>query len=354
MDKRYFSNKIVKWYGQHKRDLPWRHTKDPYKIWLSEIILQQTRVIQGLPYYLRFVERFPKVQDLASASEQEVLRLWQGLGYYTRARNLHKCAKVVVAEYGGEFPDTYEALKKLPGIGDYTAAAIASFAFGEKVAVVDGNVFRVLARIYGIDKPINTQEGRAAFSDLANTLIPEERPDTFNQAVMEFGALFCTPKNPLCSSCDFQNTCFASQQNLQENLPVKIKLKSVKKRFFYYLVFKKGESLLMKKRMQKDIWHGLYDFMLIEKNKAVQLDKLLEEIKQLNIDIPSSQKIEASVSYKHVLTHQVIEARFIVIPDHKKNFKLEEPDTKYYSTKEIMDLPKPILINKFLSDHQFL
>src|SRR5688500_5070797 len=278
MDNRYFSDKVVEWYNVNKRDLPWRDTKDPYKVWLSEIILQQTRVNQGMPYYLRFIEKFPNVHALASASEQEVLRLWQGLGYYTRARNLHKCAKQVVAVFNGEFPNTFENLLKLPGIGEYTAAAIASFSFKEPVAVVDGNVFRVLSRVFGIENEINSVEGKKIFTDLANSLINKKSPDFHNQAIMEFGALHCIPKSPLCLTCPFQSACVAAQRNLQSLLPRKAKSKPSRKRYFYYFVVQKGKSLLMKKRDQKDIWHGLYDFHLLERNRPIKIEKLLEEV----------------------------------------------------------------------------
>ncbi|HYG19647.1 MAG TPA: A/G-specific adenine glycosylase, partial [Ohtaekwangia sp.] len=245
MDNRYFPDKVVEWYDQNKRDLPWRQTRDPYKVWLSEVILQQTRVSQGLPYYLKFIEQYPDVHALAAASEQEVLRCWQGLGYYTRARNLHKCAKQVASAHRGIFPTSFAELKTLPGIGDYTAAAIASISFGEQVAVVDGNVFRVLARIFGIDKPINSPEGKNHFSTLANALISKHpQPDIYNQAVMEFGALHCVPKNPLCDSCPFKGICVAAMQELQHALPVKLKAKPVRKRYFNYFVIRKGHSFM--------------------------------------------------------------------------------------------------------------
>jgi A/G-specific adenine glycosylase len=349
MDKRYFSDKVVKWYELNKRDLPWRNTKDPYRIWLSEIILQQTRVAQGLPYYLRFTEKFPTVQALASASEQDVLRLWQGLGYYTRARNLHKCAKVVVAEYKGVFPDNFELLKKLPGIGDYTAAAIASFAHKEKVAVVDGNVFRVLSRIYGIDKEINSPEGKKHFTTVANELITAKNPDLHNQAVMEFGAMHCTPVNPSCEQCIFESACFAFKQNMQQQLPVKIKTKAARDRHFYYFVVQKGNSFAMKKRAGKDIWHGLYDFYLVEKSKKKNPEKIMEEdpwlgkLKAVDLSI--------SKSYKHVLSHQVIHAVFTILQTDRA---LPDKDLQFYSLKKIAELPKPVLISRFLEDYNIL
>jgi A/G-specific adenine glycosylase len=301
MDKRYFSKKIVEWYQENKRNLPWRETKDPYKIWLSEVILQQTRVAQGLPYYLTFVAKYPTVQELAHAPEQEVLRVWQGLGYYTRARNLHKCAKVIAESLNGKFPDNYEALKELPGVGDYTAAAIASISFYEPVAVVDGNVYRVLARLHGIETPINSPDGRKVFCTLANTLVSTVNPDLHNQAMMEFGATFCTPQNPKCEQCPFLNCCVAAQRRLQHLLPVKLKLKKAKNRYFDYLVFKKGKSLLMKKRVEKDIWHGLYDFPLLESKKPVSLKTLLKKEAIASL-ITDENNISVTDTYKHVLT----------------------------------------------------
>src|SRR6185369_7763226 len=221
MRKDFFSSMIIDWYHANHRNLPWRATIDPYKIWLSEVMLQQTRVAQGLPYYERFVCSFPTVFDLAMATEQNVLRLWQGLGYYSRARNLHRCAKEVVEKFNGHFPNSFNELSKLPGIGDYTAAAIASIAFRQPVAVVDGNVYRVLARVFGIEKDITSGEGKKHFFSFANELINKERPDLFNQAVMEFGALHCVPKKPKCGECIFSKSCEANQRNLQAVLPIK-------------------------------------------------------------------------------------------------------------------------------------
>jgi A/G-specific adenine glycosylase len=352
MDKRYFSDKLVKWYFNNKRNLPWRETSDPYKIWLSEIILQQTRVNQGMPYYLKFIETYPTVSALAAAPEQEVLRLWQGLGYYTRARNLHKCAKAVVTLHAGTFPKTYEALLALPGIGGYTAAAIASIAFRQPVAVVDGNVFRVLSRLFGIDTPINSPEGKRNFTSLANELIPTERPDTHNQAVMEFGALFCTPKNPSCETCIFQKSCFAFSRKLQEQLPVKLKQKTSRKRYFYYIVLEHKKSLLMRKREQKDIWLGLFDFHLIEKNRPIKPEKILleDDVKKI---IEKGARITISKNYKHILTHQTIFSRFIIVKSNRKIIPVQE-NHSFYSLQQIAGLPKPVLVSRFLNEHYVL
>lgn len=352
MDKRYFSDKVVEWYRLNKRDLPWRDIRDAYKIWLSEIILQQTRVAQGLPYYLKFIDKFPTVDALAGATEQEVLRLWQGLGYYTRARNLHKCAKTVVERFNGVFPTRFEVLQTLPGIGSYTAAAIASFSSKEVVAVVDGNVFRVLSRVFGIDEAINSPSGRQVFSSLASSLIPEKNPDEYNQSIMEFGALHCTPKVPECSSCAFAPTCFANQNNLQAVLPLKIKSKEARKRYFNYFIFQKGKSLLMNKRSEKDIWHGLFDFYLVETNRSTKAEKILLTDKNLKV-IKRKDVQFISKPYKHVLSHQVIQASFTLIKQADDKIRFS-PAHKYYSIKKIESLPKPVLISRFLQDHELL
>jgi A/G-specific adenine glycosylase len=352
MDKRYFSDKIVKWYQTNKRNLPWRQTKDPYKIWLSEIILQQTRVNQGLPYYTRFVQQYPTVKALAEATEHEVLRLWQGLGYYSRARNLHKCAKAVVERYNGKFPKTYSELLSLPGIGEYTAAAIASFSYREPVAVVDGNVFRVLSRLSGIDTPINSPEGKKIFTQLANECIDKESPDAHNQAVMEFGALFCKPKNPECEECVFQKSCFAFARGLQHQLPVKLKPKASRKRYFYYIVYEQANQLSMKKREAKDIWEGLFDFHLIEKSRQTKPELILEE-SSVRKSIQKSTEIKITKKYKHILSHQTIFSRFIIVKN-KKRAQGSENARSFYSIDQISKLPKPVLISKFLSDHYLL
>ena len=348
MDNRYFSDKLVEWYKLNKRDLPWRETRDPYKVWLSEIILQQTRVNQGMPYYLKFLETFPTIEALASATEHQVLRLWQGLGYYTRARNLHKCAKVVVSRYGGRFPDNFKSLLELPGVGEYTAAAIASFSFKEPVAVVDGNVFRVLARVFGIENEINSPEGKKVFTTLANSLISKKFPDFHNQAIMEFGAVHCIPKNPPCTTCHFQSTCFAAQRDLQSVLPRKAKPKVSRKRYFYYFVIQRGKSLLMRKREEKDIWHGLYDFHVVERSRPVKTEKLLEELKDVQFSI---DEVEISHRYKHILTHQIIFAKFVLIKTEKFHLP-RDGNLKFYTFEKIYDLPKPVLITRFLSDYK--
>lgn len=353
MGERDFSARIVDWYQQNKRELPWRNTRDPYKIWLSEIILQQTRVAQGLPYYQAFVQKYPTVKHLANATEQDVLRLWQGLGYYTRARNLHKCAKQVHEKNNGMFPASYAGLLNLPGVGEYTAAAIASFAFQEPVAVVDGNVYRVLSRVFGIDIAVNSPQGKKAFRELANKLISQNRPDLHNQAVMEFGAQFCTPVNPPCDGCIFKTTCVARNQSLQRLLPVKIKSRKARKRYFYYVVVKQKNSLLMRQRTKKDIWQGLFDFPLIEKTRPTKAENIVAEIEWIPNSVKASGKISISSTYKHILTHQVIHCKFVVV-NATGYIDVALKSSKFYSFSKISGLPKPVLISRFLSDNAFL
>lgn len=347
MDKRYFSEKLVKWYQENKRELPWRNTRQPYKIWLSEIILQQTRVNQGLPYYNRFLEQYPTLRVLARAPEQEVLRLWQGLGYYSRARNLLKCARVVTQQYKGRFPTSYQSLLALPGIGEYTAAAIASFSVKEPVAVVDGNVYRVLARIYGLDTPVNSPEGKKLFSQLANELLSRKHPDLHNQAMMEFGAVHCTPKNPACDSCVFSKQCQAARLELQPVLPVKVKTRPPRKRYFYYLVFENKKSLLMRKRLPGDIWNGLYDFTLVEKNRAVSPQAIIQM--ELPEQVSGMREISVSKVYRHQLSHQSIQCRFITIKSGIAGPVASGYD--FYTLKQIERLPKPVLVSRFLAEH---
>ena len=348
MGIRYFSDKIVKWYLDNGRPLPWRDTKDPYKIWLSEVILQQTRVAQGLPYYQRFVESYPSVADLAGADEQHVLRSWQGLGYYTRARNLHKCAKTVMAVHKGIFPDTSGELLKLPGIGTYTAAAIASFAFNERIPVVDGNVFRILSRIFGIDVPINSSQGKKIFAELATKLMPAKSPDLHNQAMMEFGATHCTPLSPQCSVCPFKGACVAFKQEMIGVLPVKNPAKKSRKRYFYYLVVEKDDSFLMKRRADKDIWQGLFDFVLIEKTLPEKPEAIIADHTYRKW-FEKTKDIEVSKDYKHILTHQTIHCRFIRVKA-APSFSMVEDGHSFYSRKQIADLPKPVLISRFLEE----
>lgn len=351
-EKQHFAAKLVAWYELNKRELPWRETCDPYTIWLSEIILQQTRVKQGLPYFRRFVEAYPDVYALAQASENEVLRLWQGLGYYSRARNLHRCAQEIIKNYNGQFPEDYAGLIKLKGIGPYTAAAIASFAYNETVPVVDGNVFRVLSRVFGVKEDILSSSGQKAFRYLAGQLVPEGSANVYNQAIMEFGALQCTPKSPSCLLCPISQMCYAYQHNLQPSLPVRVKKVKVKKRYFSYLVFRQGKRLWMRQRQHKDIWQGLYDFHLVETSQQI------DDIEDLPTDqtmLPLSKdgvSVEMSGLYKHQLTHQQLWVRFFTINVSDTilaNSLSNSQILKAYSFEEVKELPKPILIDNYLS-----
>ena len=290
-----FSKKIINWYLQNKRDLPWRNTRDPYKIWLSEIILQQTRIEQGLPYYEKFVGTFPSISDLANAPEDKVMKLWQGLGYYSRARNLHFTAKTIAKEYKGQFPSEHANILKLKGIGDYTAAAIASFAFDAPYPVLDGNVFRIISRIYGIHDAIDSGTGKKIFMKKLHELMPPKEVASFNQAIMEFGALQCVPKNPKCTGCIFKNECYALANDKIDMLPIKEKKLVKKDRHFFYLISSDGKNTIIQKRSDKDIWHSLYEFPVFEK-----------QIK------PRGKILFRSEIQKHLLTHQNIYYQFTI------------------------------------------
>lgn len=339
--------KLIKWYRQNARDLPWRNSNDPYKVWLSEIILQQTRVAQGLPYYLKFVEAFPTVQDLAKAPAQKVLKLWQGLGYYSRARNLHFAAKQVVKEYKGVFPNDYSELKKLKGVGDYTAAAIASFCFNKSHAVVDGNVYRVLARLFAVRTPIDSTAGKKEFAQLAQELIDKKDPGTYNQAIMEFGATHCTPSSPGCGNCIFSETCLSASGG-HTSLPVKSGKTKIRTRYFEYFVITNNKSVFIEKRTGKDIWQDLYQFPLLEfesapANSAV-LKKFTKEMFK-GISAGDFSVRSTSTQKKHQLSHQTILARFWQIELHELPGKAA---FKQILKKDLKKYPFPVLI-----DNQF-
>lgn len=340
---------LIRWYLEHRRDLPWRDTKDPYTIWVSEIILQQTRVCQGLQYFHRFMERFPDIQTLAEAEADDIMKMWQGLGYYSRARNMHEAARHIHQHLGGKLPRTYSGLLAIKGIGPYTAAAIASFAFDEKVPVVDGNVIRFLSRLYGI-----CSSDKKSFTEKALMIMDAGKPGLFNQAVMEFGALQCTPLKPLCKQCPFQNDCYAFCHNAINELPVKKTRPALKTRHFHYFIIRNHEKLIMKKRDSTDIWKGLYDFPLIETEKSVSLKKLItfREWSKL-FGLPGPEIIEQSDIYKHILTHRVILARFYLVnavpPGHLKDHNFIEVEYE-----KVRNLPVPILIDRFLHRTEWL
>ncbi|MBA9073016.1 A/G-specific adenine glycosylase [Flavobacterium gossypii] len=339
-----FSNSLIQWYLQNKRDLPWRNTVNPYHIWLSEIMLQQTRVAQGLPYFLSFTASFPTVFDLANADEEQVLKLWQGLGYYSRARNLHNTAKYVAFELGGIFPDNYKDLLQLKGVGEYTAAAIASFSYNEVVPVVDGNVFRVLSRYFDIETDIASSGAKKEFTELAAALIPKDKPALFNQAIMEFGALQCVPKNPDCEICVLNSGCLALQKHKVNQLPVKLKKTKVRNRYFNYLVFSDdNEQYVLRKRTEKGIWHNLYEFPLIETESEIDFDeisKLISEEYGSKFEILSIKPLN-NESILHKLSHQHLYIRFLKV-------KIQGMAENAISYESMISFPFPIVIHNFI------
>ena len=340
-----FSNTLIYWYLQNKRDLPWRKTKNPYLVWLSEIMLQQTRVAQGLGYFLKFKETFPTVFDLAKADEQTVLKLWQGLGYYSRARNLHFTAKHIASELNGEFPSTYTAIMKLKGVGDYTASAIASICFDENTAVVDGNVYRVLSRYFGIKTAINSSAGIKEFKLLAQTLIDESQPGNYNQAIMDFGATQCKPKNPNCETCPFNNSCVALEKNLISELPVKEKKLKVRNRYFNYLVVITADNkTILSERKNKGIWQGLYQFPLIETKDNIDEKQLVSsEEFQVLFQEETSIKLFNQTAIVHKLSHQHLYTKFWVV-------KTKSAEKETMDWKDVSQFPVPVLIANFLNE----
>ncbi|MFH6986922.1 A/G-specific adenine glycosylase [Flavobacterium collinsii] len=339
-----FSNILIKWYLQNKRDLPWRKTTNPYHIWLSEIMLQQTRVAQGTPYFFAFTKEFPTVYDLANASEEQVLKLWQGLGYYSRARNLHKTAQYVANELNGIFPPNYNELLKLKGVGEYTAAAIASFSYNEAVPVVDGNVFRVLSRYFDIESDIAAPATKKEFTELANELMPKDNPAVFNQAIMEFGALQCVPKSPDCTVCDFNDSCAALQKKKVAVLPVKSKKVKVTNRFFNYLILEDvlGNTLIQK-RTAKGIWHNLYEFPLLETTEIVDFDVVSRAVKDSVFSSYTIIGIEdyAASTVIHKLSHQHLHIQFWKV-------KIKEVIVDGLNVNELKSFPFPIVIYNFI------
>jgi len=311
----FFNSKTHSWYSLYKRDLPWRNTRNPYLIWLSEIILQQTRIDQGMAYYSRFADEFPTISALADASEDQILKLWQGLGYYSRARNLHFTAKFIQQNFDGIFPENYDTIRSLKGIGEYTAAAIASISFNLEYPTVDGNVFRVLSRFFGIAEPIDTSRGKKIFNDLAKELIKETDPGMHNQAIMEFGALQCTPKNPDCNQCPLNDRCFAFLNQKIAELPVKQNKTKQRDRHFNYLVLFYKNHTWIRKRTENDIWKNLFEFPFIETENGIAIEDLIKHTEFQNIISIKNQPIIENVSnWKiHILSHQRIHYRFVRI-----------------------------------------
>lgn len=344
----WFSTHLLKWYKVKKRSLPWRETKDPYHIWISEIVLQQTRVDQGLPYYERFIERFPNVQSLAEAEENEVLKAWQGLGYYSRARNLHHAAMTIVNDYNGVFPSNYDKIITLKGIGSYTAAAISSICFDVAKPVVDGNVYRVLSRFYGLRDPIDSTQGKKHFAELADKVMNKKEPGEYNQAIMEFGALHCKPSRPNCRECCLKTQCIAKKDNMVESLPKKGKKVKQKDRYFNYIIIKGNRGSFYQKRLKKDIWQNMYEPLLIESEKHLDKSEILKSDTWKKIFGSDGRgQLVRSESMEHKLTHQIIKAKFwetqidsVAVP-HDSN--LQE-----FEYTELNNIPIPRLIEKYL------
>ncbi len=342
-----FQEKIKNWYQINKRNLPWRNTTDPYKVWISEIILQQTQVSQGLPYYYRFVSEFPTVTELANADEDHILKLWQGLGYYSRARNLHYSAKVIRDKYNSNFPSDYYHIKKLKGVGDYTAAAISSFCFKLPYAVLDGNVYRLLSRYFGIDAPIDTSTGKKKFVEISQELICVKEPDIYNQAIMEFGSLQCRPKNPNCAKCILKSTCYSYETELVSLLPIKSKLLKIVDKYFNFIIFISGSHTFIHKR-KNGIWKSLYQFPLIEGEFSFDELKSQREWRDLINNKEINLKYSSS-TITHKLTHQRIHAIF-------HHVEIEDLYSKEYmrvNLSELQNYPTPRLIEKYIQglDH---
>ncbi len=341
-----FSDRLISWYQINKRDLPWRNTTDPYVIWLSEIILQQTRVNQGMDYFLRIIRQFPDVASLASAKEDEILKFWQGLGYYSRARNLHTAAKMIVRDYNGKMPTDYSSLLKLKGIGEYTAAAIASFSQNSPHPVVDGNVFRFLSRYFGIAEYIDTSKGKKVFTEIAENLMDKERAGIFNQAIMEFGALQCVPGQPDCTVCPFSDSCTALLENKVTCYPVKQNKIKLQNRYFHYFHIVYGTKTYIKKRVGQDIWRNLYEFPMIETKESMSFDELRheEDFKDMfgnEKDMVFKQRI---VDKKHVLTHRILHANFYEVQmkhesEALKNFVcVEDKELDSFAVHRLMEV----------------
>jgi len=344
-----FTRTLKYWYSEHKRDLPWRNTRDPYYIWLSEIIMQQTQIKQGLPYYEDFVANFPTVFHLAKAQESEVLKLWQGLGYYSRARNLLISAKSIVNELYGEFPKTYKDLLKLKGVGDYTASAIASICYNEPTAVVDGNVYRVLSRYFGIDTPINSSHGIKEFKKLAQSLLPKDKIGDYNQAVMEFGATQCKPSQPDCDVCPLNKKCIAFQTNKTKEFPIKLNKIKISKRHFNFLVFiSENNKTILEQRVKKGIWRNLYQFPLIE-TKTTLTEEQFNKNKKVTSYINGTKysfSLYSNTEIIHKLSHQHLYTKFWII-------KAKELSCNGINISKIKSYPVPTLISNFIDGFDF-
>ncbi|MCB0667771.1 MAG: A/G-specific adenine glycosylase [Saprospiraceae bacterium] len=338
-------NALLQWSRENPRSLPWKKDKNPYQIWVSEIILQQTRVEQGLPYYHRFMERYPTVETLAATSEDELMKIWEGLGYYRRAQHMLHSARIIVEQYNGEFPSNYEDILRLKGVGDYTAAAVASFAFDLPQVVVDGNVIRVVSRLFAIQDPVDTRATSQRIYDLANQLLDRNDPSFFNQAIMDFGALQCRPANPDCISCPLNFSCTSFQKGIVNLVPLKGKKKAKKIRYFYYIVPTLGNKLYVRKRDKADIWSGLFEFYLIETNNETSWSTVLKKI-----DLPIISSEGWTGRYKQTLSHQIIHAEFLPVELKDDRLIVERDDYTPIKRKKIRNFAFPKVIDCFLRD----
>jgi len=344
----FFKDQIHLWYSLYKRDLPWRNNQNPYLVWLSEIILQQTRIDQGTAYFLKFRSEFPNLKALATASEDQILKLWQGLGYYSRARNLHFTAKFILEKYQGEFPSDYKSIRALKGIGDYTAAAISSICFNLEYATVDGNVYRILSRFFGIEEPIDTNKGKKVFEKLANELIKNTNPGIHNQALMEFGSLQCKPKNPDCKQCPVKSRCFAFSNNKIDVLPLKNNKTKIRDRYFNYIILLQDKNTWLRKRISNDIWKNLYEFPILETNMKTEMNLLPINDLVKNYQKEIQIEVEAVSNWEtHILSHQKIHHRFIEI-NITDEFELPD-DLVKVNQEDIFNFAVPKLIERYLT-----
>lgn len=347
-----FARLLLKWNREkNSRQMPWKGEKNPYRIWLSEIILQQTRVEQGLNYYNNFIKTFPDIRKLANAPDEKVFKLWEGLGYYSRCRNLLSTARFISQELGGKFPSTYETIHALKGVGPYTAAAIASFAFNLPHAVVDGNVFRVLARVFGISTPTDSTTGKKMFTELANRLLDKKQPGLYNQAIMDFGATVCKPISPLCKNCVFKKDCVAYLQQTTDKLPVKEKKIKIKSRWFNYFVLQYRNEIAIQQRTEKDIWQSLYEFPVIETTGKTTIPQTKQQVKKSGWGVePVIRKEWVSSIYKQQLSHQLIHCRFIRV---ELNHKPRPTGWMWIRSSQLKFHAFPRIINHYLVEEGF-
>ncbi len=345
-----FSNQLLNWYDQNKRELEWRKTTYPYSVWLSEVIMQQTQIIQGTPYYLKFIKTYPTIFDLARAEEREVLLLWQGLGYYSRGRNLLETAKYIVSNFNGVFPDNYKALITLSGIGDYTASAILSVCFNKAVPAIDGNVLRLISRFYEIKEPVNKASGRNTVKKICETLISDKRPGDFNQAMMDYSSVVCSPKKPDCIRCIFNNDCISFKNNHVECFPIKEKNPTKKSEYWFYFIIQdtKHRKLYIEKR-NEGIWKNLYQFPVFISLKKISEIEALNKFVTTN-NLPANFEVKSiSDEYKHILSHKILYVKFFVLKSSFfANLNLSE-QISFVSKNNLSDYPFPAVINKYIN-----